>query len=217
MFTNLHHDDCFKTMDGMDDNEVDVVFTSPPYNRERNDTYEHYDDTLDDYYEFLVETIDECIRVSSGYVILNLQKNYYNKHQVFEIIGEYSDEIEEVFIWSKSNPTPASGKSVTNAYEMFIFFSDDPIKANETYTLNVLETSVNTESPNSHNAVMKKEVADHFIGLFTEDDDVVFDPFMGVGTTGESCQKFGRDFVGCELKKEYFVLCEKNLGVRKCP
>lgn len=33
----------------MADNSVDHVFTSPPYNRKRNDKYKFYDDTLVDY------------------------------------------------------------------------------------------------------------------------------------------------------------------------
>lgn len=37
----------------LDDNSVDHVITSPPYNRKRNDKYSFYSDTINDYYAFL--------------------------------------------------------------------------------------------------------------------------------------------------------------------
>ena len=42
------------------------------------------------------------------------------------------------------------------------------------------------------------------------EDEVVFDPFMGTGTTGLSCQKLGRKFIGVEMDRKYFDLaCSK--------
>jgi DNA modification methylase len=48
------------------------------------------------------------------------------------------------------------------------------------------------------------------ISDFTSMGAVVLDPFMGSGTTGVSCAKTGRHFVGIELKEEYFdIACER--------
>jgi len=45
---------------------------------------------------------------------------------------------------------------------------------------------------------------------YTNEKDIVIDPFMGSGTTGVSCVKAGRAFIGIERKKEYFDLaCER--------
>jgi site-specific DNA-methyltransferase (cytosine-N4-specific) len=38
--------------------------------------------------------------------------------------------------------------------------------------------------------------------------DIVFDPFIGSGTTGEVAQRLGRDWIGCELNPEYAKLVE---------
>ena len=40
---------CLDIMMGLDDKSFDVSFTSPPYNRKRNDTYELYNDVHEDY------------------------------------------------------------------------------------------------------------------------------------------------------------------------
>lgn len=39
---------------------------------------------------------------------------------------------------------------------------------------------------------------------------IIFDPFMGAGTTGVACAKRGREFVGVELEEEYFdIACNR--------
>ena len=54
--------DCFELMKQLPDKSIDVVFTSPPYNRIRNDTYDHYDDTISDYLSMLQTLTDESFR-----------------------------------------------------------------------------------------------------------------------------------------------------------
>lgn len=64
---------CLDLLKQMEDNAVDVTFTSPPYNRKRNDKYQEYDDTLPDFYTMLVEFTNECLRVTKRDVIVNIQ------------------------------------------------------------------------------------------------------------------------------------------------
>jgi DNA modification methylase len=82
----IYHIDCLDGFKQLDDKSVNHVFTSPPYNRKRNDKYEHHNDCIDDYFGWLCNVIDECIRVSKGYVFFNIMKNYYNKQDVFKLI-----------------------------------------------------------------------------------------------------------------------------------
>jgi DNA modification methylase len=46
---------------------------------------------------------------------------------------------------------------------------------------------------------------------FTNEGDVIFDPFMGTGNFGVACKKLGRGYIGCELKVEYFREAEKRI------
>ena len=43
--------------------------------------------------------------------------------------------------------------------------------------------------------------------------DVVFDPFLGSGTTAVTAKKLGRIFVGIEKEKEYVALALKRLNI----
>ena len=201
---DLYNCDCMEYIKNM--NDVDIVFTSPPYNRKRNDKYANYDDTLTDYYGFLCNIIDALIPKVKRHIILNVQTNYYNKRDIFKLFGKYSNLIQQVFIWGKTNPMPANGNNITNSYEYFIVIGKKPIKSNTTYTKNLLITSVNSQTGMpTHKAVMKQEVADWFIEKFTKDGDIIYDPFMGLGTTGISCKKFGRKCIGTELCKSYYL------------
>lgn len=199
----IYNIDCFEGFKLLKDKSVNHVFTSPPYNRKRNDKYKDYEDIIKDYFNWLCNVVDECLRISSGYVFFNIQKNYYNKQDVFRIIGKYSEKIQEIIIWEKSNPMPANGNNITNAYEFFIVFADKPLKSNTTYTKNIISSSVNSKMPKEHKAVMKQEVCDWFIENFTKKDDLILDCFMGTGTTAISCINFGRKYIGFEISKKY--------------
>ncbi len=59
---------------------------------------------------------------------------------------------------------------------------------------------------------------DHFrwlINWWTEPGQVVLDPFMGSGTTGEAAYLMGRDFVGIELDPEYYAIAVKRIDLAR--
>lgn len=205
--------DCFKFMESVQSKSIDVVFTSPPYNRKRNDKYSNYCDKIEDYYSFLKRVIDESLRITKRYVAINIMPSYYNKKDVYRIIGDYADMIQNIIIWEKSNPLPAQGYNITNAYEMFIILGNDSVKSNTTYTKNHVTTSANSDTMTKiHKAVMKQEVSDWFSDKFFIDGDTVYDPFMGLGTTCISIVKRNRDisFIGTEIDEQYYsVACDR--------
>jgi len=205
--------DCLDIIKEMNDNSVDIVFTSPPYNRKRNDKYTHYDDIIEDYFGWSCKVIDELIRVSKGNVYYNIQKNYYNKMDVFKIIGRYSEQICDIIIWEKSNPLPANGFNITNAYEFIIVFGKN-IKANQTYTKNHITTSV-TQMIAEHKAIMHKDVAMFIIDRFSSIGDTILDPFAGTGTTGVICQRLNRNYILIEKTPEYVEIIHTMLKENK--
>jgi DNA modification methylase len=203
--------DCLTEMAKMKNDSVDHVFTSPPYNRKRNDKYKFYDDIKTNYFEWQKQCISEMIRVSKHFVFYNIQTNFYNRKDIYKLLGHYSDFIVEIFVWEKSNPMPASGFNITNALEYFIVFGKKSLKSNKTYTKNIITTSVNSKMPKQHKAVMKPEVAEFFISNFTNENEIILDPFFGIGTTGAACLKYKRKFIGIEISKEYYEMAIKSL------
>lgn len=50
------------------------------------------------------------------------------------------------------------------------------------------------------------------VTLFTNPGDIVFDPFMGSGSTGVACLELGRRFIGCERDPTYYATACKRLA-----
>jgi site-specific DNA-methyltransferase (adenine-specific) len=78
------------------------------------------------------------------------------------------------------------------------------------YLGNVVETAVDVSNKN-HSAIFPIELPTWFIKLFTNENDVVLDPFLGSGTTAVAAAMNGRKYIGIELKKEYFDEATKNV------
>lgn len=82
------------------------------------------------------------------------------------------------------------------------------------YPTNVLHLA--TECANrKHSATFPVALPEWFIRLFTEEGDVVLDPFVGSGTTAIACLNLGRHFLGIELQGEYFKLASEAVRDRQ--
>lgn len=207
---HIYNMDCLAGLKEMASKSVDVAFTSPPYNRVRNDTYAHYDDTRSNYLEWLIEITNELLRVAKKKVIINLQMNHFNKVDICCYIGHFAKNMQGIIVWEKTNPQPHSAQfddgtySVTNAYEFFFVLGEDGTKFRANNRVkNVISSTVNATHFKGHGAVMKEEIADWFVQNFTSINDVIVDPFMGCGTTGVAAVKANRKYIGFEIAKQY--------------
>ena len=207
----IYHADCLQLLPNMIDNSVDYSFTSPPYNRKRNDKYQDFTDINENWLQLNIDVITELLRVTKKHIFYNLQANYYNRQDVYKLIGCFSKNIVDVHIWEKSNPMPASGKNITNAVEYFLILGSESLKSNTTYTKNIITTSVNSSMPKEHKAVMKTDVAEHFISKFTQENDIILDCFFGCGTTGIVAKQLNRKFIGIEKEKPYYDFSSSKL------
>jgi site-specific DNA-methyltransferase (adenine-specific)/modification methylase len=52
---------------------------------------------------------------------------------------------------------------------------------------------------------------EHIIKVASNENDTVFDPFMGVASTGVAALKNNRKFIGIELLEEYYIASENRL------
>ncbi|PPD58434.1 site-specific DNA-methyltransferase [Dehalogenimonas etheniformans] len=78
------------------------------------------------------------------------------------------------------------------------------------YPTNVL--NMPTECGNKgHSATFPVELPTWFIKLFTSEDEVVLDPFVGSGTTAIAAKNLSRQFVGIDLNEEYVRLAKNRL------
>ena len=62
-----------------------------------------------------------------------------------------------------------------------------------------------------HPAQKPVKLLEHILKIASNEGDVIFDPFMGVGSTGVAALKSNRKFIGCEIEKEYFDASAKRI------
>lgn len=79
------------------------------------------------------------------------------------------------------------------------------------YPTNVLHLA--TETANTgHSAAFPRALPEWFIKLFTQEGDLVLDPFLGSGTTAEAAYGLGRHYIGIELKPEYHQIALETMA-----
>jgi len=71
--------------------------------------------------------------------------------------------------------------------------------------------SAREEKDERHICPLQLEVIRRCIDLWTNPGDIVFDPFLGIGSTPYVALQMGRRGIGCELKQSYYKQAVKNL------
>ena len=61
------------------------------------------------------------------------------------------------------------------------------------------------------------KLLEHFISISSDEGDIIYDPFMGVGSTGVASLNLKRKFIGCEIDKTYYEATKKRLEELKNP
>ncbi len=78
------------------------------------------------------------------------------------------------------------------------------------YPTNVLHFATECQNKN-HPAAFPENLPEWFIKLFTQENDIVLDPFAGSGTTLNVAQKMKRNAIGIEILPEYHEIMLKEL------
>lgn len=86
------------------------------------------------------------------------------------------------------------------------------LKREKAYPTNVLHLATECNNKN-HSAAFPEELPEWFIKLFTQENDVALDPFMGSGTTLAVANRMGRKSIGIDALPEYFDMVKRRL----CP
>jgi len=223
-----------ETMSRMPDNFIDIVITSPPYNLGKGRAYkggldyEEYEDNLskEEYFEQTKIWINELLRVTKYHIFWNIQEVKGNRGIVKYLINEFDDNLKETFIWAKTNPAPGLVPTmVTNSMEYIFCFSKDEPKSKtfnycnfnnretngQAYSVLIKPINSNNIETSGHSFCFGDWLPDYFINKFSKENDLIYDPFMGMGTTAKSAIKYKRNFIGSEMTKKYVDLANKRL------
>lgn len=126
---------------------------------------------------------------------------------VYDIFGAVM-KVNGLLVWDKGQPGMGDLNHWGPSYELIA--SCGPVKTRGSRDCSVLR--FNTVPSNSRNHPTEKPIAlfVYLIQKITDTEQLVFDPFMGSGTTGVAAVSAGRKFIGCEINAKYFdIACER--------
>jgi len=142
--------------------------------------------------------------------------------QVFEYMFVFSKGKPKTFNPIKDRPNKYAGTNIHGTYRN----KDGSVtKRNEEWNktvvneygnrFNVWKNPTEKKNKTGHPAVFPlKLVKDHIIS-WSNEGDIILDPFMGSGTTGVASKELNREFTGIEIDKNYFNIAEERVNNTK--
>jgi site-specific DNA-methyltransferase (adenine-specific) len=236
----IHNMDNIKGMRQLiPDNSIDLTVTSPPYDNLRD--YEQYDFNFKDLAKELYRVTKDggiVVWVVNDATINGSETGTSFKQALyFKKIGF---NIHDTMLYRKNSPAfPAKkeGNRYTQIFEyMFIFSKGKPRKANlirdkknkweghkdfsgklknpvPKYSPrnNIWEYVTSFNDRTEHPAPFPEKLAEDHIKSWSNEEDIVLDPFMGSGTTAKMAKKLNRKYVGFEISEKYCEIIKERL------
>lgn len=202
----IYHGDCLSIMKEWPDNFVDFIFTDPPYNVGKDYGVSKDNMPEQEYLIWSARVISEIKRVASRACVY--VPNKYALHYWSCLGAEYKQIILSY------SPAGAIRYGFSTQFS-FMLINARPIKV---ITPNVWH---NCQIPGlgwffkektfGHPGYTSQEVTGKVIKLFTEESDIIADPFMGSGTTAVICKLLNRKWIGVENNPKYIEMANKRI------
>lgn len=226
--TCLIHGDSKDVIKRIPDNSVDFILTDPPYNLGQHSTgniplpgrtamnndIAHWDN-IDFNPE---EWADEFIRILKPNGNLFIFTSYNQIGRWYNCL-DHKFDTSNFMIWHKTNPAPKIYKAgFLNSCEMIFTCWNKGHKWNfisQADMHNFIESPIcmRPERLNNPKHPTQKPVAilKKMIEIATNPGDIIFDPFMGVGSIGAAAVELNRKFIGVELEKDYYLAARSRV------
>lgn len=193
--------------------------------------------TNEEYFDFTVKLFNKFDKVlkKDGCVLYNMSYGSENTECMFLTISKILENtnftLADCIIWKKSNALPnnCSSNKLTRITEfVFVFCRKTEIKTFKTNKrivsvrksgqkmyeniFNFIEAKNNDGACPYNKSTFSSELCEKLLSIYAGSNAVVYDPFMGSGTTAVACVKLGLSFVGSEISKNQVEWANKRLS-----
>ncbi len=200
-----------------------------------NDQWDVFRD-FDDYDNFTKNYLTEIKRLMKPNATIWVIGTYHNIHRIGKIMLDLGFWILNDVIWFKTNPMPNFlGVRFTNATETLLWAVKDKKAKKYTFNkelaksfnggklgINVWQIPLcsgqerlrNEKREKIHSTQKPEELLRRVILTSTKEDDIIFDPMAGTGTTGYVAKKLNRQFILIEANKDYVNAIENRFNLK---
>ena len=222
----IYNTDCYEFIKTLEDKSIDLLITDPPYELDlkgqgKNKFCRVYDSQRVQLKE-LINSYD--IETFANLIIPKMKTlNFYffcSRTQIYRYIEVYVKKYKlsyDILTWHKTNPMPLYHNKYMSDTEFILFFRKnakihfDNYEEAKTY---FLEPINNKDKKLWHHPTIKPlSIVETLVRNSSEKGELILDPFMGSGTTGVACKNLSRDFIGCEIDKNYFNIAKERIGI----
>jgi site-specific DNA-methyltransferase (adenine-specific) len=234
MINKINNIDCLKGLSLLEDNSINTIITSPPYNKKGltgkknignqiwkkfNIDYSEYDDNMpeDLYRKWQVDILNECHRVlkPDGSMFYNhkIRRHKNIAYNPYDFLKDSKFNLYQIITWNRKNSPNVRNDLLTPTTELIFWLVKGKPKVFKNEIPLEYRSEVWTISPRKqqeHPAPFHPLIPELCIKLTTEENDLVLDPFAGIGTTLNKSKELNRNFIGFEIDKNY---CEKYESV----
>ena len=201
----IYNEDCLETMKRMEDKSVDLVLTDTPYGV--NFEYNKYDDTPENLQKLVNEFMPEVLRIGKRVLITcgNGNQHLYPKP-------------DWTLAWVISAGA-GQNKCGFTCWQPILFYGKDAYRGNNMGARPDIIQKIEITKENRHpcakplgfwQALLLRESV--------KESDLIYDPFMGSGTTAVACVNLKRNYIGSEISKEYCKIAEQRIkNIEKQP
>lgn len=205
----IYHADCMTMIPKMETDSIDLTLTDIPYGEVNRDTngLRKLDKGVADVVTFnLDELVNELCRITKGSIYI-----FCGTEQVSEIRKCMVENgmSTRLCIWEKTNPSPQNGEHIwLSGVECCVFGKFSGASFNEFCKNSVFRypSGSSTRHPTEKPLPLIKKL----IMASSNVGDVVFDPFVGSGTTTIGAVQLGRKYIGIEKDEKYFNIALKR-------
>lgn len=219
---------------------IDMIQVDPPYFGIVNNKWDNQWEDEKEYLNWCTNWTSQCVRVLKPNRMMivwgTLKTDTFLKYKLQCLNGSGMSPQTEI-IWhynwgGRTNKNFARKSELAWCYskgDTFLFNADEVrierkmkknIRTGKEYTQGTIPTNVwnlqnHTGSKDHckwHPTVKNLDCIKRMILAYTNKGDTVLDCFSGAGTTMIACEQTGRNFVGCELDKEYYEKSLKRYG-----
>ncbi len=221
----LYNKDCRECFEAIDNGNVDLIVTDPPYkitSRGNSGTtggmLRKNISMKGQAFKYncinVTEYASELYRILKDGGHLYIMTNHINLINMLNTFTDAGFHFIKSLIWDKGNKIV--GRFYMSQFEYILFFRKGKgVRINNCGTSDILSVPnkkmKSADGKNLHDTEKPVELMQILIENSSQVGDIVFDPFMGIGATGIAAKRLKRRFIGAELDEIYFNIAKERI------
>jgi len=208
--------DCLDLMGKLPSESIDFVFCDYPFNCQ---------DGRKEYVPFVEATAREFKRLLKTNCVLLVVNNPANIVKTLHAFKEFHHR-DTIILTRKGSIRPAYRfgfqhnqlLTFVNGEDIKYKWNGTKVNHDKTFLTDVIpyQNGYRGKGKDWHPQAMPYELVARFVEIFSDENDVVLDPFMGSDTTALACVELGRRFIGMEYNQKYVDMANKRIGLFSC-